>query len=331
MKRARMEPAEFFRRIPLLPHQMSSRVTSTPDMIVLCHLGVARIHCGAWSLTIDGLVQRSRQLGFSDLVAYPRHTITSFHQCAGSPLQPFEPTRRISNIRWAGARLADVLEDCRPLPSARFIWSQGADHGTFGQLVHDAYVKDLPIERVAADVLIAYELNGEPLPPEHGFPARLVVPGFYGTNSVKWLTRTTLAAERAQSAFCTRWYNDPVLDGEGSASTKTTPVWSVAPESLIVQPVPGAKLNRATPVEIWGWAWADDPIERVELSTDAGASWCDANLEPRAERSWQQFRMVWHPVAQGPTTICSRAYSRAGCQPAAGRRNAVHRVSVNVG
>jgi sulfane dehydrogenase subunit SoxC len=330
MQRAHMNPAEFFRRIPLLPHQMSSRLTPTRDMILLCHLGVAHLERAAWSLAIDGLVEHPRELHFSDLAAYPKHAVTCFHQCAGSPLQPFEPTRRISNVCWAGARLADVLRACRPLPSARFVWSYGADHGSFGELAHEAYLKDLPLDRVPADVLIAYELNGEPLAPEHGFPARLVVPGFYGTNSVKWLTRMTLSAERAASAFTTRWYNDPMLDAEGRATEETTPVWSVAPESIIVAPAPGTTLTCASTFDIWGWSWADNAVDRVEVSTDGGVSWRETKLETRAERSWQKFSIEWQPTAQGPVTLCSRAHSRGVVQPETGRRNAIHRVPMMV-
>jgi DMSO/TMAO reductase YedYZ molybdopterin-dependent catalytic subunit len=330
MQLAHMDPAEFLRRIPLLPHQMSSRLTPTRDMIVLCHLGVAHLDRAAWSLAIDGLVERPMELHFSDLAAYPKHAITSFHQCAGSPLQPFEPTRRISNVRWAGARLVDVLRECRPLASARFVWSRGADHGSFGELAHEAYIKDLQLDRVPADVLIAYELNGEPLPPEHGFPARLVVPGFYGTNSVKWLTRVTLADERVESVFTTRWYNDPVLDEHGRPSEGRSPVWSVAPESVIVTPAPGTTLTCSSALDIWGWSWADYPVDQVEISTDAGVSWDDAKLEARAERSWQKFSINWQPTAKGPVTLCSRAYSRGVVQPEAGRRNAIHRVPVMV-
>jgi DMSO/TMAO reductase YedYZ molybdopterin-dependent catalytic subunit len=99
-------------------------------------------------------------------------------------------------------------------------------------------VKDLPIARVEADVLIGYEMNGSALPAEHGFPARLVVPRFYGTNSVKWLTRMTLVESRAPGPFTTRWYNYPVLDGSRSSSHQctggetgeATPVWSIAPD-----------------------------------------------------------------------------------------------------
>ena len=208
--RAKLEPHQFLRRLPLAPHKMRDRFTRVEDAIVLCHLGVPRIARDDWSLTIDGLVARAQTLSFGDLMRFAKVSVTSVHQCAGSPLAPNEPTQRVCNVTWGGARLGDVLARCEPLPSARFVWSTGADYGSFGGVSIDSYVKDIPIERVASDVLLAYEMNGDPLAPEHGFPVRLVVPGFYGTNSVKWLTCLTLAEHRAGGPFTTRWYNDPV-------------------------------------------------------------------------------------------------------------------------
>ena len=209
------------------------------------------------ALTIDGMVEHPRTLRFDDLMRYPKAEVVSVHQCCGSPLAPFESTRRVCNVRWGGVRLADVLADCLPSAAAQYIWSYGADFDEFSGVVVDAYVKDLPISRVEADVLIGYEMNGSALPAEHGFPARLVVPGFYGTNSVKWLTRMTLAERRAPGPFTTRWYNDPVLNGAGHETRETTPVWSIAPESLIVSPTPHETIELSVEREIWGWAWAD--------------------------------------------------------------------------
>jgi len=329
MHPAQMNPAGFFRRIPLLPHQMRTRMTATADMIVLCHLGVPALDTAQWSLAVDGLVERPLHLKFADLTAYPKHAITSFHQCAGSPLAPHEPTQRISNVRWAGALLADVLRDAKPAREAKFVWSRGADHGEFGGLAHEAYVKDLPIERVARDVLIAYELNDAPLPPAHGYPARLLVPGFYGTNSVKWLTRIALAERRAEGAFTTRWYNDPAPDAHDG--TSTVPVWSVAPQSVIVTPATGDTCPLNAAMEIWGWAWADEGIARVEVSANGGTSWSAADVEARAERSWQRFAMPWRPAALGSATLCSRAVAGSGAmQPMSGTRNAVYCVEVKI-
>jgi DMSO/TMAO reductase YedYZ molybdopterin-dependent catalytic subunit len=326
----KLDPHQFFRRIPLAPHQMQDRLTRVEHAIVLCHLGVPRIAREDWSLTIDGLVSSPRRLTFADLTRFPRFELTSVHQCAGSPLQPSEPTQRVCNVKWAGARLADILSLCRPRVGATFVWSTGADFGQFDDVSVDAYVKDLPIERVASDVLIAYEMNDEGLSPEHGFPARLVVPGFYGTNSVKWLTRVTLAETRAPGPFTTRWYNDPAQEASGSANGRTAPVWSLAPQSVIVAPAPDVTLVLSQNIEIWGWAWADGGVGAVEVAID-DATWRSATLEAAAGRAWQRFAMSWTPQHRGTAVLTSRATSVSGeLQPESGRRNAIYRIPVTI-
>jgi DMSO/TMAO reductase YedYZ molybdopterin-dependent catalytic subunit len=328
--RAKLDPHQFVRRIPLAPHQMQDRRTRVEDAIVLSHLGVPRLAREDWSLAIDGLVARPRTLSFADLMRYEKISVTSVHQCAGSPLAPHEPTQRVCNVTWSGARLADVLADCEVRPSARFVWSTGADYGEFSGVGVDAYVKDLPLDRVESDVLLAYEMNGAPLTTEHGFPARLVVPGFYGTNSVKWITRITLAEARASGPFTTRWYNDSVESSRESGSTGTVPVWAIAPQSVIVAPAPDATIRVSETIEIWGWAWADGGVSQVEIGIDSG-DWRPAQLEPASGRAWQRFTLSWTAVKRGPTTLASRAARASGeCQPASGRRNAIYRVSVNV-
>jgi len=328
--RAKLDPHQFIRRIPLAPHQMQDRLTRVEDAIVLCHLGLPRVAREDWSLAIDGLVGRPRILSFADLMRYEKEAVTSVHQCAGSPLQPREPTQRVCNVRWAGARLTDILAECEPRSPARFVWSTGADYGDFGGVSVDAYVKDIPIERVKSDVLVAYEMNGKPLTPEHGFPARLVVPGFYGTNSVKWLTRVTLAEERASGPFTTRWYNDPMQDDGESASGRTMPVWAIAPQSVIVTPAPDAKITASKAIEIWGWAWGDGGVSQVRVNVDDGC-WQSAELEPASDRAWQRFKLSWVPIKRGAATLASRATTASGeCQPASGRRNAIYRVPVKV-
>ena len=330
MIRAKLDPHQFIRRIPLAPHQMHDRLTCVDDAIVLCHLGLPRITREDWSLSIDGVCARPRTLSFADLMGYEKVSVTSVHQCAGSPMAPSEPTQRVCNVTWAGARLADILAECEPRPTARFVWSTGADYGEFSGVSVEAYVKDLPINRVKSDALVAYEMNGAPLAPEHGFPARLVVPGFYGTNSVKWLTRMTLAEARAPGPFTTRWYNDPVDDDHASASGRTMPVWAIAPQSVIVAPAPDATISASKAIEIWGWAWADGGVSQVDVRVNGG-DWQPAQLEPASGRAWQRFTLSRAPVERGATTLASRATTASGeCQPTSGRRNAIHRVSVNV-
>lgn len=329
MNRVTLDPHAFFRRIPPLADRLRHRATATADAIVLCHLGVPRLDRETWSLTIDGFVARPLTLRFADLVKYPKATVTSVHQCAGSPLDPSEPMRRICNLAWSGTRLTDILADCRPAAGAKYVWAQGADFGAFDGVAVDAYVKDLPIERTAADVLIAYELNGESLPAEHGFPARLFIPGYYGTNSVKWLTRITLADSRAPGPFTTRWYNDPMRDAEGGDTGRTEPVWAIAPESLIAAPAAKAALGKVC--DIWGWAWADGGVRTLDVTCDGGATWQPAQLEAPRGHEWQRFALPWTPTTRGTARLASRAESYDGArQPDFAWRNTIQWVSVTV-
>lgn len=330
VSRVQLDPHRFYRRLPLVPHQMRDRLTRVEDAIVLCHLGVPRVARNDWALTVDGLVAAPLTLTFAALASFPKVEVTSFHQCAGSPFNPTEATQRVCNIKWGGARLTDILAACRPLPAATHIWSTGADFGAFGGVSVDAYVKDLPLERATSDVLIAYEMNDAPLAAEHGFPARLLVPGFYGTNSVKWLTRLTLAPARAPGPFTTRWYNDPAPDDPPSPNGRTVPVWSIPPQSVIVAPAPEAAVPASREIEIWGWAWADGGVRAVEVAVD-GAGWQPVQLEPPDGWAWQRFALAWQPRQAGTATLSSRATSMRGeVQAPAGRRNAVYSVTINV-
>ena len=332
LDRPTLSPAGFHRRIPLRPDQMTAAVTPAADVIVLCHLGVPLLTAPDWSLTIDGLVARPMTLSFADLQRYPITRVESVHQCAGSPLQPRQATRRISNVVWGGVRLADVLRDANPNADAKFLWSTGADWGTFEGVEVGAYEKDLPLPRALADdVLLAFAMNGAPLTAENGFPVRLVVPGFFGTNSVKWLTRMTLADRRADGPFVTRWYNDPVLDAAGSETGTTRPVWSLHPEAVIVAPAPASQVQAGVATTIWGWAWGDGEIATVEVRIGADAPWRVALCEPRRQRSWQRFSIDWTPQNTGPLELAARATSYDGeTQPESNWRNCWHRVGMTV-
>jgi DMSO/TMAO reductase YedYZ molybdopterin-dependent catalytic subunit len=307
---------------------MKAAITPAGDVIVLCHLGVPRLSREEWSLTVEGLVKTGRRLDFDSLARYRSVELESVHECAGSPLQPAMPTRRVSNVIWHGIRLAELLDDCGVNPEAAYVWAQGCDHGVFNGVPAGAYVKDLPLSRINEDVLIATGMNGAPLPPKHGFPARLVVPGFYGTNSVKWLTRLTLSASRADGPFTTVWYNDPVEDASGEV-TVTKPVWALAPNSVIVSPEPGLKATAGKPIEVWGWAWSDGGVCSVKVTADGGASWIEAMPGSRKGRGWQRFTTSFVPVSPGRYTLASCAYDTLQeVQPPRGKRNAWHEVEI---
>ena len=323
-----MDPASGVRRIKLAPHSTTDRLTATEDLFAISHLGVPRVDPVRWSLLVDGLVRHGRSFSLDDLMSRPKRVVESIHQCCGSPLEPTVPTRRVTHVRWGGVDLASLLEELHVDPRARFLWSSGLDGGTFAGEQCEFFTKDLPVQRLAAgDVLLAYELNGAPLPAEHGSPLRLVVPGYYGTNSVKWLWRLHLAEERPKGLFTTRFYVDARCDDADAG----TPVWAIAPESIIVAPAPQAVLRRGEPVGIWGWAWSSTGVVAAEVSVDGGATYRPAALEPRQGWSWQWFSFPWRPIEPGEHELCVRAVEDDGTgQPVDGARNAIHRVRVRV-
>lgn len=312
------------RRIPLRPQDMTSHVTATKDLFTLTHLGIPQTAEARWSVAVDGLVDRPSSFTMAQLKALPWRVIEAVHECAGNPMQPQIPQRRVVNVRWGGVPLRSILNAVGARQSGRYLWSYGADHGEFAEVACDAFVKDLPLDLIDPDaVLLAYEVNGEPLPQENGYPLRLVVPGFYGTNCVKWLYRMTLADRRADSPFTTRFYND-TTDG------KVIPVWAVAPESLIVHPAPGTILAAGVETLIWGWAWAYNAIATVDVTVD-GSKWSRARLSDGTDRGWQRFEFSWRPRYSTPAIVSSRATDTIGAmQPMTGARNAIHSVHVTV-
>lgn len=147
----------------------------------------------------------------------------AFYECAGSPLNPKVPQRRIGNVVWTGVRLVDLLKIVTVKDEAQFVISKGIDQGIYNDDYYSEYEKDLPLEKALdPNVLIALAINGEPLTVEGGGPVRLVVPGYYGTNSTKWLTELVISNVRSTSAFTTKYYMDrETVDGQ----IIETPVW----------------------------------------------------------------------------------------------------------
>ncbi len=185
-------------KFPRRPHELAEATTPIDGIFTLAHYGIPDIDTsgaiGDWTVEIDGMVRQSLRLTLDDLLRRPKQTVVSVHECAGNPFKPKQATRGVANVSWSGVDLKEILDEAGVDPGARFIWSFGVDHGEFGNIQSDCYLKDLPLERLAVGgVILAYQMNGEPLTLEHGAPLRLFVPGYYGTNCVKWLRRITLA------------------------------------------------------------------------------------------------------------------------------------------
>lgn len=300
-----------------------SFITDEKGLYKVWHLGIPDTSPEGWQVAIEGGVHGTLTLTLKDLQELEQITVMSFQECAGSPVFPDIPQRRVGNIVWEGVRLRDLLLQVGVGNNIKFIHSSGVDNGDFNGQHYESYDKDLPLEMALNDnVLLALKINGEPLSNSRGGPVRLIVPGYYGTNSTKWLNRLALAESRHNGDFTTRYYNDrEVIDG----AEVLTPVWEIKPNSLLVFPENGMHLPKEKQT-LWGWAWGFHPISKVEVSLNAGLTWQDAEIESRDENSWQRFSFEWEPHVIGEFHIVIRASDREGnVQPLLGKRNQVYR------
>lgn len=323
-----LDPSGFFIRHPPKPHNLDSYITHDDDLFQTIHMGAAVVDPEKWRLVVTGLAQRSFTLDLETIRSMPRKTIVSFHECFGSPVKPAtEALWRVGNVKWTGVPLKHILYLAQPLSTATYVWSEGLDRGEFFGVKADRYQKDLPIAKaMSEEVLLAYEINGQLLSKERGGPLRLIVPGWFGTNSTKWISKIELREHRAAGPYVTTFYNESDPEGPEGA---LRPVWRVEVNSLISRPIPESTMQ-GPDVMIEGWAWHEKPVVRVDLSVDEGSQWRATKLESRVDFSWQRFHCEMQ-LQPGEYTILARATSADGkVQPLKGRRNHCHSVKFTV-
>ncbi|MBI1893331.1 MAG: sulfite oxidase [Candidatus Rokubacteria bacterium] len=275
---------------------------------------------GAWRLSVEGQVDRPLTLSYEQLRALPARRVVSVLECAGnsrnsaSPPLPksFLGNGYVGNAEWRGAPLQFVLEQAGIKASAREVVLEGTDRGKAPFAPAEAnFAKSLPLEKALhPDTLLVYEMNGAPLPREHGGPVRALVPGWYGTYNVKWLARIEVLDRSFDGAFMTRnWRVRRRHDGH----LREEAVSQVAVKSLIVSPQSGQKLA-AGAHRITGAAWSGGKdITSVQVSTDGGKSWQFARLlEPHATYAWRLWEFPWQATAPGEHTLMARATDTSG-------------------
>ena len=324
-----LNPSSFHIKHPPAPDKLNDFLTPDDLLFETIHMGGAVVDTTKWRLVITGMVERPFALTLEQLKGLPSTTVTSLHECYGSPLvPPTKALRRIGNVQWTGVPLHSLLEKAGIKSGAQYVWSEGLDRGSFGGQQADRYQKDLPVEKaLEPEVLIAYKMNGEDLSRNRGGPARLIVPGWFGTNSTKWISKLSVQDHRAPSIFTTKFYNEKYPPDDPTCAYK--PIWKVQPNSMIVRPEPDAQVE-GSEVVIEGWAWSADGVRQVDLSLDEGQSWHPTQIEPRTEYSWQKYRASLK-LERGAYTVLAKATDSDGReQPLEVGRNHVHRVKFGI-
>jgi DMSO/TMAO reductase YedYZ molybdopterin-dependent catalytic subunit len=263
-------------------------------------------------LAIDGAVRAALSLHLDDIRSLPPRSLVVTLECAGNGRAFLDPpvageqwrTGAVGTAEWTGASLRAVLEMAEPLATAVEVLCVGADAGTPGDVgTRIAYERSLPIaDALGGDVLLAYAMNGDDLPPEHGAPLRLVVPGWYGMASVKWLARLRLVERKFDGFFQAKRY----IVGD-------RPLREIAARALIAWPRDRERLA-ARPFVARGYAWSGrGDVARVELSADGGRSWGDATLDDAVSRyAWRPWHAAIAPRASGQLVLLARAVTTAG-------------------
>jgi sulfane dehydrogenase subunit SoxC len=308
------------REMPL--EALAADVTPTGLHYLIAHFDIPFLDAGTWSLEITGAVEAPLRLSLEDLRARSQVTRTVTLECAGNGRALMEPRHEgqpwhhggVSTARWTGVPLRALLDESGLSGDAVSVRCTGADEG-IEDGVHQRYEWGLGIDEARGpDALLALEMNGRPLEPQHGFPLRLIVPGWYGMASVKWLRSITVLTEVFRGPQHDTYRLVQTEDDEG------VPISRIAPRALLRPPgYPDDDLVRVVgldPILLQGRAWSGNaPIDRVEVSVDAGATWHEAEVEPgESAHAWCAFRFPWQPTRTGPLELRCRARDRSGAE-----------------
>jgi len=315
---------------------------------LLTHYDIPEVDPATWRLELDGLVARPLSLSLEELRARPGREVVATMECAGNGRARIEPHvvsqpwlhEAVGTARWRGAPLQPLLDEAGVLDGGSDVLFVGLDRGVEGG-EEQAYARSVPLsEALREDVLLAYEINGVPLPPQHGFPLRLLVPGWYGMTSVKWLARITVLDAPHDGYQMRDSYRVRQEEGE-----EGIPLARMQVRALMIPPGIPEFLSRARIVEageclVRGRAWSGEAeVAGVEVSTNGGETWAEAQLEASAlgPWAWRSWSFAWQ-AEPGEHELCCRARDAAGnVQPleppwnlGGYANNAVQRVAVIV-
>src|SRR5436190_6985386 len=303
-------------------------ITPNESFYVRCHFPIPEISASDWRLRIEGEVEAPFELSYDELRAMESRTITATLECAGNNRIFLEPKVKgvqwglgaVGNAKWTGVPLAAVLERAKGKTGAIEVILDGADEGQVDKTPTPSgkisFSRSLPLNKARADVLLAYEMNGEKLSAAHGFPLRAIVPGWYAMASVKWLRRIIVTNKPFNGFYQLLDYS--FWDRSGPLPT-LAPLAEQQTKAEIARPENGETVAANSAYRVHGAAWSGTAeITRVEVSVDSGQRWEDARLlgDPVAN-AWRLWEYDWRTPSAGRCTVIARATdSRGFAQPA---------------
>jgi sulfane dehydrogenase subunit SoxC len=300
---------------------------------VSSHYDMPAIDARTWTLLVDGAVRESLELDLAGLAGRGGHKIPVTLEAAGNGRALLDPrpagkpwlTGAVGTAYWTGVPLAALLEEAGVAPDAVDVVFTGADRGV-EHGIEQNYQRALPLaDALGPDVLVAYDMNGLSLPVQHGYPARLIVPGWYGMAQVKWLRLITVRT-RPYTGF----QNASAYRFTGASGADGGPVTRIRPRALMAPPGRPDFLSRTRFVdlgehELNGRAWSGTgPVTAVEVSCDGGSTWAAAELwEPLGRWAWRRWTWRWTVTVPGRYELLARATDAAGnVQPVEAQWNA---------
>ena len=309
-------------------HYFRQDLTPNEAFFVRWHLaGIpTSVDTGSFRLQVDGHVRRSLVLSLEDLRRrFEPVSIVAVAQCSGNSRSLFAPRvpgaqwkhGAMGNALWTGVRLRDLLDAAGIRAAAIDVSFDGLDEPPLASIPD--MVKSLAVDRAREpDVIVAWEMNGQPLPVLNGFPLRLVVPGWYATYWIKALSRVTVLTRAFDGYWMAKAYRIP--NNSGGAETpehlaaETVPINRFTVRSLFVRPEPGERIAMGLPCELEGLAFDYGAgIRRVEVSLDSGGHWMDARLDPEIGKySFRRWRYQWSPQVRGTHRLIVRATNNDG-------------------
>jgi DMSO/TMAO reductase YedYZ molybdopterin-dependent catalytic subunit len=301
-------------------------VTPNRLFFVRNHFAEPAVEPAGWKLAVEGLVERPLRLSFDEILKMPQRSVFATVECAGngrSFLSERQPgvqwgAGAIGHAEWTGVPLADVLARAGIRRGAVEVLFEGADTGSEADHPEPMpFARGLPMAKALdRDTLLVTRMNGELLTPAHGAPVRLFVPGWYGVASVKWLRRIEVLDRPYRGYYQSVKYTVKRRGANGEMETVVVGPMPVKAE--LVRPEEGAALGVGTN-RLFGVAWAgEEAVARVEVSTDGGATWGEADLlAPPARYCWSLWEYLWEVATPGEYCLLVRATSASGrVQPA---------------